>query len=244
MDVPRYSNADLVKRSKNFLAQNSKVWPKFNVDYFFGADSRSSVSDILAETQKTQAEAKAISDKQFFEMPSTEEFVLNIVPPSEAHDEAKRSVLAEIEKSKASSMRQVNSFRAQLNSMKGEQFLQMSAGQVSSSVSKLKNRIAYGGQIARNALNSLINMMQFSEAKKAMIAAGVPSECATLLKRESTANDLRALAGSVITLLTDMPVASTVADAATGSYAHVNIVLPSPNRIYHADAALASADLA
>jgi hypothetical protein len=61
--------------------------------------------------------------------------------------------------------------------------------------------------------------MQFEEAKKSMIASGVLSECATLLKRESTANDVRALAGSVITLLTDMPVSSMVDDKATGSYA-------------------------
>ena len=68
---------------------------------------------------------------------------------------------------------------------------------------------------------------------------GVAQECANLLKHESTPADVRALAGSVITLLTDMPVASTVDDNATGSYAHVNIVLPSPGRLYHADAALA-----
>jgi hypothetical protein len=259
MDVPRYSNSDLVKlekshQSKNFLAKNSNVWPKFNVDYFFGADKKeahNSMTDILMETQKTNIAAKAMSEHQFLETPSIgkylrdnaagEEFVLNLVPPTESHDQAKRSVLAEIEKSTASNFRQIQSFRTKLASLAKpqEQFIETSAAQMSSSVNKLKNRIAYGGQIARNALNSLINLIQFSEAKKAMIASGVLSECATLLKRESTANDLRALAGSVITLLTDMPVASTVDDASTGSYAHVNIVLPSPNRIYHADASLA-----
>merc|ERR1712224_880694 len=101
-------------------------------------------------------------------------------------------------------------------------------------ISALKNRIRYGGRIARNALNSLINLAQFGENKKTMIASGVLEECSILLKRESTANDIRVLAGSVITLLTDLPVASTTNDVATGSYAHVNIVLPSPSRIYHA----------
>lgn len=52
-----------------------------------------------------------------------------------------------------------------------------------------------------------------------MVAAGVLDECAKLLKRESTPSDVRALAGSVITLLTDLPVASTITDISSGSQA-------------------------
>ena len=59
-----------------------------------------------------------------------------------------------------------------------------------------------------------------------------------LMSSEASSSALRGLAGSLITLLTDQPVTSTVADEATGSFGDVEIVLPRPSRVYAADKAL------
>ena len=75
-------------------------------------------------------------------------------------------------------------------------------------------------------------------AKEAMKASGIEVVAAKLMSRPSTPADTSGLAGSLITLLTDMPVTSTVSDVKTGSYGHVNIVVPRPSRLYGADEAL------
>ncbi len=46
---------------------------------------------------------------------------------------------------------------------------------------------------------------------------------------------MRGFAGSVLTLLTDLPVVSETSTK-EGSYGHVNIILPRPSRVYGADA--------
>jgi len=213
MDAPRHS----------FL---QKTWPKFNVDYAFASQKKMN-NDIIDMVKNNQKSLDEIEGKQFLQKVD-DDFVLNLVPPTEDHNVAMQQVKAAIQESRSTNIREFDALRRSVNK---KQFVEAS---VSSNISALKNRIRYGGRIARNALNSLINLAQFGENKKTMIASGVLEECSTLLKRESTANDIRVLAGSVITLLTDLPVASTTNDVATGSYAHVNIVLPSPSRIYHA----------
>ena len=60
-------------------------------------------------------------------------------------------------------------------------------------------------------------------------------KCKRLMSSPETPDDTRALAGSLITLLTDVPVTSESSDSKTGSYGHVNIVVPRPSRVYGAD---------
>jgi hypothetical protein len=65
------------------------------------------------------------------------------------------------------------------------------------------------------------------------------------MSRESTPDTVRSLAGSMITLLTNYPIASEITgikckieiqcfilDVNSGSYGHVNIVMPRPSRVY------------
>ena len=59
-----------------------------------------------------------------------------------------------------------------------------------------------------------------------------------LLKSESSSDELRGVAGSLITLLTDLPVTSETSEEETGSNGVVNIVVPRPSRMYAADAAM------
>lgn len=105
-------------------------------------------------------------------------------------------------------------------------------------VSALVGKISAGGRTAKRALAQAIGMISDPDAKTAMKASGLAAAAAKLMSRPSTPADASGLAGSLITLLTDMPVTSTVSDEKTGSYGHVNVVVPRPGRLYGADAAL------
>merc|ERR1739845_78412 len=105
-------------------------------------------------------------------------------------------------------------------------------------VSALVGKISAGGRTAKKALAQAIGMISEPDAKTTMKASGLAAAAAKLMSRPSTPADASGLAGSLITLLTDMPVTSTVSDEKTGSYGHVNVVVPRPSRLYGADAAL------
>jgi len=105
-------------------------------------------------------------------------------------------------------------------------------------VSELVPRVEAGGHTAKKALANAIAMMSEPSAKTSMKASGLEAAAAKLMSRPSTSADTAALAGSLITLLSDMPVTSEVAEEKTGSYGHVNVVVPRPSRVYGADKAL------
>lgn len=107
-----------------------------------------------------------------------------------------------------------------------------------SEVNLLVPRVRSGGRTAQKALATLIGLAAEPHAKEIVVAAGLKSICAKLMSSEASSSALRGLAGSLITLLTDQPVTSTVADEATGSFGDVEIVLPRPSRVYAADKAL------
>ena len=74
------------------------------------------------------------------------------------------------------------------------------------------------------------------ERGSGMVAAGAARGAETLLKRPSTDEATRAAAGSLLTLLTDMPVTAAIANEQTGAGGHIEVVLPRPSRVYAADA--------
>merc|ERR1712137_1363050 len=100
-------------------------------------------------------------------------------------------------------------------------------------VEKLVSRLKHGGRTAASALLKLKALAEGSDAggKDLLRKLGVLEECGTLMQRESTPDYIRALAGSIITSATNMPVASIVPDVSSGGYANVNIVVPSPFRL-------------
>jgi hypothetical protein len=102
-------------------------------------------------------------------------------------------------------------------------------------VRKLSSRLRAGGRKAKRALTRLIDLMSEPNAKPLMMVSGVLFKCKSLMSSPETPDDTRALAGSLITLLTDVPVTSESSDQKTGSYGHVNIVVPRPSRVYRAD---------
>jgi hypothetical protein len=116
---------------------------------------------------------------------------------------------------------------------------------VTNLVNGLKTDLQAGGDAAAKSLQDLINLVGTSGAADTMRYSGVLSKAADVLESESAPDSAKGLAGSLITLLTDMPVSAETSDISTGGSGHVTIVLPSPQRIYgHAAfAQLASAGL-
>ena len=108
----------------------------------------------------------------------------------------------------------------------------------------LAAEVAAGGHVARRALEQLVAFASDAGARKDIVASGAPAAAAALLKRRGTVEADRALAGSLLTLLSDMPVAAEVSSELTGGDGQVEIVLPRPSRVYRPDAMAMRASVA
>lgn len=104
-------------------------------------------------------------------------------------------------------------------------------------VAKLVPRVKAGGWTATKALTRLVSLTTDPNAKAVMISAGVESAAETLMKRPDTSDRNIGLAGSLLTMLSGMPVAVEVSDEEGGS-GHVDVVIPRPSRVYHSDEVL------
>lgn len=102
-------------------------------------------------------------------------------------------------------------------------------------VAELASEVAAGGHVAKRALDELIALAADPSAREAVASSGAPRAAATLLRRPSTDETIRGLAGSLLTFLSGMPFAAEVSDVATGAGEHVEVVLPRPSRIYGPD---------
>lgn len=107
-----------------------------------------------------------------------------------------------------------------------------------SDIRQLLPRLEAGGLKARDAMVRLISIVAQPTAKTTMALLGVKDAAAKLMKSPSSSEEIQHLAGSLLTLITDMPVTSEISDESSGSYGHVNIVLPRPSRIYRPDKTL------
>ena len=89
-----------------------------------------------------------------------------------------------------------------------------------------------GGHVARRALENLVALASDPEVRDAIVASGAAGAAAALLKREGTDETNRALAGSLLTLLSGMPLAAEVSNGESGAGGQVEIVMPRPSRVY------------
>ena len=93
-----------------------------------------------------------------------------------------------------------------------------------------------GGQTAEHALIRLNSLAASGAARVAMQVSGTMGRAKKIMQREETPDYVRGLAGSLLTKITNLPVVSESSDASSGSYGHVNVVLPAPSRVYAGDA--------
>lgn len=103
------------------------------------------------------------------------------------------------------------------------------------SFSEIANMIATSGEKSETAVAQMLNLFQKGKiTKQQMKDSGAVSRCAQVMQSESASDAMRLGCGSVITHLTNTPVASSIMDPATGGAGHVSVVLPSPSRVYGA----------
>ena len=107
-----------------------------------------------------------------------------------------------------------------------------------SEIASLIPRVNAGGRKARDALVRLIDLSSQPNAKTVMKVMGVQSAASKLMKSPSSSEGVQQLAGSVLTAITGMPVTSQISDEKTGSYGHINVVVPRPSRVYGPDETL------
>ncbi|CRG96201.1 conserved Plasmodium protein, unknown function [Plasmodium gallinaceum] len=102
-------------------------------------------------------------------------------------------------------------------------------------ITSLTARTLAGGRLAIRALSRLKTLASAVENRQLMKTLGTPMATLILLQRETTSDRNRWLSGSILTLLTDLPVVSDLADIKTGSYGHINVIMPRQSRVRNAD---------
>lgn len=101
----------------------------------------------------------------------------------------------------------------------------------------LVEQVDAGGSTALRALKELCALALEPASRVAVLHSGAVRAAETLLKRPSSEDSVRAAAGGLLSLLSNMPVASSIADPETGGAASVDIVMPRPSRVYSGSAA-------
>lgn len=113
--------------------------------------------------------------------------------------------------------------------------------QLNAELDTLRTRLGYnmdkGGYTVYNGLIHALNLVSEPNAQGAMILKMIGAKLRDLMRRESTPDSIRNLAGSIMTHISNAPVASSVASS-EGSSGHINIIVPRPSRVYHPDAAI------
>ncbi|UKK00559.2 hypothetical protein MACK_000633 [Theileria orientalis] len=107
--------------------------------------------------------------------------------------------------------------------------------QTGKQIMSLNFRVLVGGRTAKEALVSLNTLASNPDNVGLIKTLGSTIVMYITLMRELVGDESKALAGSVMTKLTDLPVASNVPDISTGGFGRVNVILPRPSRLHRAD---------
>jgi hypothetical protein len=104
----------------------------------------------------------------------------------------------------------------------------------------LRSRVMEGGREGAKALATLIDLWNDNGGARDLIRRTmVLADCKLLMMSSKTPDYIKNLAGTLSTLITGIPSGSSVPDATSGSYGHVNVIVPRPSRVYLADKEIA-----
>ena len=107
----------------------------------------------------------------------------------------------------------------------------------------LRGRVMQGGRPGAAAIAGLIDLWNEQFGFRQLIRdSHVLADCKLLMSLPKTPDYIKNLAGTLITLVSGIPVATSSADLKSGSYGHVNVVIPRPSRTYLADKQIAFAE--
>lgn len=97
------------------------------------------------------------------------------------------------------------------------------------------SRVLAGGRTAEKALARMRDIYSSPFGPESLSLTGTPLTCLILASKEATPDALRWQALSMVTLLTNLPAGVTIDDTPSGGFGHLNLVMPSPTRIYQPD---------
>jgi len=101
--------------------------------------------------------------------------------------------------------------------------------------SEVASKISTSGFESEAAISQILTaFVEGKITKQQLKDSGAISRCSHVMQSESASDAMKGGCGSVITHLTNTPVASSTMDAATGGNGHVTVVLPSASRVYGA----------
>lgn len=103
-------------------------------------------------------------------------------------------------------------------------------------------RVLAGGKKAEDALVRMNGLASEPWGRQALEVTGTKLTCMVLASKESVPDHLRWEALSMVTLLSGLPAATNIDAVASGSYGHMNLVMPLPSRVYEPDRAIAVLD--
>lgn len=96
-------------------------------------------------------------------------------------------------------------------------------------------KVLIGGKGANAALQTMLDVANRPMGLFMLKMTGAEFVCSLLASRESTPDETRHLALSVLARIRNVPATSIVADMGSGSFTHGNIVLPRPSRVFRGD---------
>merc|ERR1712146_806910 len=95
---------------------------------------------------------------------------------------------------------------------------------------QIASLIEASGEKSEAAVSQLLSLFaQGKMTKQQLKDSGAVARCAKVMQSEGSSDNMRGNCGSIITHLTNTPVASSIMDSATGGAGHVTVVLPSPS---------------
>jgi hypothetical protein len=107
----------------------------------------------------------------------------------------------------------------------------------------LRGRVMQGGRPGAAAIAGLIDLWNEQFGFRQLIRdSHVLADCKLLMSIPKTPDYIKNLAGTLITLVSGIPVATSSADLKSGSFGHVNVVIPRPSRTYLSDKQIAFAE--
>ncbi|KAK1443318.1 hypothetical protein BgAZ_201940 [Babesia gibsoni] len=106
---------------------------------------------------------------------------------------------------------------------------------VGTNILSLNFRVLSGGATADHALSMLNTLAANPLNKTLMKALGSTAVIYITLMRESVPDETKVIAGSIMTELTGLPVASNIPDTTSGGFGRVNVIVPRPSRVHRAD---------
>ncbi|KAH0478474.1 MAG: hypothetical protein KVP17_000539 [Porospora cf. gigantea B] len=96
-------------------------------------------------------------------------------------------------------------------------------------------KVLTGGNGAKRALQTMLDISNRPMGLFLLKMTGSEFVCSLLASRESTSDETRNLALSVLARIRDVPASGIIADMGSGSFVHGNIVLPRPSRVFRGD---------